>query len=199
MAIEQAPELEVSPELLGYFKALADASRLRLAGLLASAERSVDELATLLELRPPTVSHHLAKLKAVGLVRMRSDGTTHLYRLDTDALRRFSRQALHVERLVTPSASWDDKVLRDFLNGARLKEIPASRKKRDVILRWLAQRFELDQRYTEKEVNAVLAEHHADVATLRRELIGAKLLRREQSIYWRPVLTGPESAGTMSA
>src|SRR5215203_4467166 len=109
MTIEQeavAPSVE--PQLLAYFKALADESRLRLAGLLATAERSVEELATLLELRPPTVSHHLAKLRAVGLVKMRSDGTSHLYRLDGDALRRFSRQALHVERLVTPSSSWDD-------------------------------------------------------------------------------------------
>ena len=53
--------------VLRFFKALADASRLRLVGLLAGAEHSVDELATLLDLRAPTVSHPLARLRAAGL------------------------------------------------------------------------------------------------------------------------------------
>jgi DNA-binding transcriptional ArsR family regulator len=36
--------------LLAFFKALADESRLRIVGLLAQGERSVQELATLLDL-----------------------------------------------------------------------------------------------------------------------------------------------------
>jgi DNA-binding transcriptional ArsR family regulator len=58
MAIEES-----DAELLTMFKALADESRLKIIGLLATRERSVDELATTLKLKPPTVSHHLATLR----------------------------------------------------------------------------------------------------------------------------------------
>ncbi len=61
-------------KILAFFKALSDESRLKIVGALASNDRSVEELATLLELRAPTVSHHLSKLKEVGLVEMRSEG-----------------------------------------------------------------------------------------------------------------------------
>ena len=185
--------------LLDFFKTLADASRLRLVGLLSAEERSVEELATLLELRAPTVSHHLNRLKALGIVRMRSDGTTHLYRLDVDALRALSRQALALESgaagaEVTPDL-WEQKVLRSFCAGERLKEIPASQKKREVVLRWLLERFSLGQRYSEREVNAILVRHHPDFAALRRYLVDAGLLVREHSIYWRPVAEPAGASG----
>ncbi len=178
---------------LRFFKALADESRLRLVGILASREASVDELASLLALRPPTVSHHLAKLRQAGLVAMRPEGTSHLYRLDVDALRRASREALAPERMAAlpldgPADDWERKVLRAYFADNRLTEIPASRKKRGVVLKWLAQRFTPGRRYAEVAVNEVLQRYHADAATLRRELVGAGLLLRDHSVYWRPAL-----------
>ena len=176
--------------VLDVFKALAEASRLRLLGVLASREHTVDELAALLDLRAPTVSHHLAKLRQVGLVSLRLDGNLHWYRLDQHALSALSRDVLSVERVASFADSvetdaWKKKVLRDFFDGQRLKDIPASRKKREVILEHLASRFQVGQRYRETQVNDVLLQHHADPATLRRELVGAGLLRRERSVYWR--------------
>ena len=44
--------------LLQFFKALAHESRLRLLGLVATREHSVQELAALVALKEPTVSHH---------------------------------------------------------------------------------------------------------------------------------------------
>jgi DNA-binding transcriptional ArsR family regulator len=174
-----------------FFKALADESRLRLVGILAHQERSVEELAAMLDLRAPTVSHHLARLRVIGLVTMRPEGTTHLYRLATEALRTMSRDLLTPERIGSladdvEGEAWERKVLRDFFEGERLKEIPASRKKREVILRWLANRFEPGMRYPEREVNAIIKRHHPDSATLRRELIGYGWLQRENGVYWRP-------------
>ncbi len=49
-------------ELVDFYKALADANRLKIVGLLANRAYSVEELAALLKLKPSTVSHHLAKL-----------------------------------------------------------------------------------------------------------------------------------------
>lgn len=174
---------------LQFFRALADESRLKIVGLLANGERGVDELADALKLRAPTVSHHLAKLREAGLVRMRAEGTVHLYRLDMNALRQMSREILTPERIASladdeEGDAWDRKVLRQSFEGERLKQIPMSRKKRDVILNWLAGRFETGRRYPEKEVNAIIARHHADYATLRRELINGGWMERENGVYW---------------
>lgn len=176
--------------LVEYFKALADETRLRILGLLATGERSVEELAALLDLRAPTVSHHLARLKQVGLVRVRVEGNTHFYALQVEALHQLKRNLPTPRDLAqlagsADSDAWERKVLRDFLAGDRLKEIPAMRKKRSVILRWLAEQFEHGRSYTEVEVNALLQRYHEDSATLRRELVGEKLLARESGTYWR--------------
>jgi predicted transcriptional regulator len=183
-----------TPELaatLRFFKALADQSRLRIVGILAGGDRSVDELAAQLDLRAPTVSHHLARLRDVGLVSSSSAGNVHVYRLELDALRSLSRDVFTVERMASladdvNAQAWERKVLRDFFEGQRLKEIPASRKKRAVVLDWLAAQFRFGLRYREIDVNEILKQHHPDTATLRRELVGAGLLEREQSVYWRP-------------
>lgn len=177
-------------EVLAFFKALSDESRLKIVGTLSASERSVDELAKMLNLRAPTVSHHLTKLKEVELVSMRSEGTTHYYTLNVDAMRDLSKRVLALQtvedigRIVSEDA-YEQKILRDFLEGERLKEIPASRKKRSVILRWLCDFFTEGKKYSEKEVNSIISRHHPDFATLRRELICAKLLDRANGVYWK--------------
>jgi hypothetical protein len=178
--------------LVTFYKALADESRLKILGLLAAREHSVEELAAILGLREPTVSHHLGKLRRdLSLVRMRAEGTTHLYSLNVEALRGLQRAQPTPERLASlvddlEAEAWERKVLRDFFEGERLKEIPASRKKRLVVLRWLAGRFEHGRRYPEVEVNTLIKRHHPDPATLRREMIAAGLMQREAGVYWRP-------------
>ena len=65
-------------------KAFSSDKRLRLLGLLAQGERSVDDLAAALGLGLTTASSHLQVLRAVGLVAARSDGTRRYYRLAGD-------------------------------------------------------------------------------------------------------------------
>jgi GNAT superfamily N-acetyltransferase len=178
---------------LRYLKLLADETRLRLLGLVAQRERSVGELAEILGLREPTISHHLSKLSAAGLVEVRPEGTLRMYRLNGEALQGISRELFAPERVVSFAGSadadaWERRVLGTFLEEGRLTKIPDTRKKRDVVLRWLATRFEEGRRYPEREVNRLIQRHHPDSATLRRELIGARLMRRENGIYWRPDL-----------
>lgn len=178
--------------LLQFFKVLADENRLKLLGILANGEHSVEELSAFLHLRAPTISHHLAKLKELDLVTMRSDGNTHYYRLNTEALHQTNKLLLTPERMASlvddiEGDAWERKVLKDFFEGTQLKEIPASRKKRTVILKWLARQFEYDTRYTELQVNEILKRYHPDSASLRRELISEKegLMQREGNFYWR--------------
>jgi hypothetical protein len=84
--------------------------------------------------------------------------------------------------------AYDRKVVRDYsLPDGRLKTIPAQRKKLEAILRHLAKSFEPGRRYSEKQVNEILAGFHEDTASLRRELVGSGLIAREGGggEYWR--------------
>ncbi len=176
--------------MLGSLKALADESRLKILGLLAGRECSVEELAALLDLKAPTVSHHLSRLREAALVRMRSDGNTHLYRLDErglGAIRKNLGSKTRVASLATGLEldGWEEKVLHSFVDGENLTRIPANRKKRLVVLRWLVEFFEDEVVYAEKEINEELKRHHWDCATLRREFIAFKLMARERCMYWR--------------
>jgi hypothetical protein len=174
--------------LLEFFKAMADESRLKIIGLLASGERNVQELAQALGLKEPTVSHHLAILKRQRLVTARADGTTRWHALDRAALERMAQRVLQPQSLAAPVAedTWDARVLAGYLaKDGRLKSIPAGRKKRGAVLRWLMRDFESGRRYAEAEINDAIHVHHWDSATLRRELIGHRMLAREKQVYWR--------------
>jgi hypothetical protein len=184
---------EDTETLLQFFKALANEKRLKILGILSDRECGVEELATLLNVRAPTVTHHLAKLKALGLVDMRVDGNDHLHRLNLDGLRAMNRKvftSLAADRmpaLVDDVAYdvWERKVLSNFLEGEQIKAIPTGYKKRLVVLKWLANRFEEGVRYAETEVNQIIERHHPDYCTLRREFITNGLMEREDGIYWR--------------
>lgn len=177
--------------LLEFYKTLANESRLKILGLVANQERSVEELASLLELKEPTVSHHLLKLKSLNLVQMRNEGNSHLYSLDSQGMQTLNKNVFSAERMAAlvddevEFDAWEKKVLGNFVEGERLKEIPASHKKRMVILRWLVNHFEPDTRYIEPQVNEMIKRHHADYATLRREFIINKLMDRQDGVYWR--------------
>ena len=80
---------------------------------------------------------------------------------------------------------WEQKVLRAFVEGDQLTHIPATRKKRLVICRWLVEKFDHDTDYPEQKINEVLLEHHRDSATLRREFIACKLMTRDHGVYRR--------------
>ncbi|HTX90326.1 MAG TPA: metalloregulator ArsR/SmtB family transcription factor [Anaerolineales bacterium] len=183
----------MSEELVTFFKALADSSRLKIVGLLAQRPYSGEELAALLDLKPSTISHHLSKLAEVGLVSARAEGYYSVYQLDEQALRAATRSLFSSEQMSAATEdvdmdAYDRKVLADFsLPDGRLKELPAQRKKLEAILRYVVKAFEPGRRYSEKEVNEILAHFHADTATLRRELVGNGLMEREGGggEYWK--------------
>lgn len=177
------PEISI---LLAFFKAMSNESRLRMVGLLSGAERSVQELAELLDLKEPTVSHHLAVLKELGLVTVRAAGTTRWHTLDGEALEAMNRAMLEPPETPEPAESWEDKVLAAFVGAdGALKVIPASRRKRTVVLKWLVAQFDEGRRYREAEVNEAIQRRHWDSATLRRELVGAGMMARADNVYWR--------------
>ena len=76
-------------------------------------------------------------------------------------------------------------VLRAFLADGKLVSFPAAHGKRRIILEHIVSVFEPGVRYSEREVNAILRAWHADHVTLRRYLVDADLMNRDQGFYWR--------------
>jgi DNA-binding transcriptional ArsR family regulator len=70
-----------------FLKALAHESRLMMLCILAEGEKSVSELEEILNLRQPTVSQQLARLRADGLVATRREGKTVYYSLASEEAR----------------------------------------------------------------------------------------------------------------
>ena len=183
----------MSEDLVSFFKVLSDANRLKIIGLLAQQPYSVEELAALLDLKASTVSHHLSKLSKVGLVSAKADSYYNVYQLDETALQEKTSSLFSQEKLAASVAdvdadAYDHKVIRDYTRkDGSLKIIPAQKKKLDAILRYVVKAFKVGKRYSEKQVNEILSTYHADTASLRRELVGANLMKREGGggEYWR--------------
>ena len=183
----------MSEELVTFFKALADSNRLKIVGLLAEKSYSVEELAALLKLKPSTVSHHLSKLAEAELVSSHAESYYSVYQLDKKMLEEKSRSMFSQSELSTVTAevdadAYDNKIIKDYSRrDGSLKTIPSQRKKREAILRHVVKAFEIGKRYSEKRVNEILSQYYEDTATLRRELIGYGLMKREGGggEYWR--------------
>ena len=193
---------------LQLLKTVADEHRLLMLRLMNGQERSAGELAELVRLSEPTVSHHVSKLHSAGLLNLRMAGNQRFYRVDPKKLAQFKAMVAKIEimpqepeRAVSDNAwidalDWDEadkKILRDYTRDGQLTRIPTKDKKCMVIVRWLATRFQPDVRYTEKQVNTILTEVFADYASLRRMLVDFGFMRRERGggDYW---LT-PENEG----
>ncbi len=175
--------------LLQFFQVFSNESRLRLIGHLANGERSVGELAQLLGLKEPTVSHHLAELKGLGLVDVRAEGTTRIYQLNAKSLESISKDIFarpNLAALVPQSElSEEERLLRAWVKDGRIVHIPAQEKKKQIVIRWLAGQIDPERRWTEREFSEWLAHYNEDYATLRRYLVEAGYMARENGIYWR--------------
>jgi ArsR family transcriptional regulator len=187
----------MDPQLLQALRALADASRLRLVGLLAGRPMAVEELAAASGLSAGTVVHHLKRLEAAGLVESRPRRPYVEYVLRVDRLQAVSGQLAALERADEagaelpgpegePLPAYDAKVLRAFLRNGKLVSIPAQERKRGAVLRYLMEHcFAEERAYAEPEVNDRLAAYHEDVAALRRYLVGAGMMTRAGGEYRR--------------
>jgi DNA-binding transcriptional ArsR family regulator len=184
------PEIATG-QALDLFKALAHESRLKLLGLVAQGERSVQELSAAVGLKEPTTSHHLAMLRGVGLVRSRPDGTTHWYSLKSETLRQVAKALLAKDKFTNfaPAEAlnaYETKVIKGYLlPDGRLKAFPSSRKKRRVFAVWFTRMFKEDRDYRETEVNDTIQRHHNDFETFRREMVGYRMMSRTKGVYRR--------------
>lgn len=88
---EGIPRVEDFQTASVLFKQLSDASRLRIFWLLCHCEVCGTELAAMVDMTPPAVSHHLRLLRSGNLLVSRRDGKEVYYR----AADTVQAQALH--------------------------------------------------------------------------------------------------------
>ena len=178
----------MSEELVTLFKALSDANRLKIIGLLSQRPASLVKLAEELHIPASDVFNHAAYLVHVGVVR-EADGEYQLVGENVDALAR--KQFGGQKEAYVPAPDLDAKsrkVLVAYLTpDGTIRQIPTQAEKLKVILRYLVAAFTPGVDYTEKEVNTILRRFHVDVSGLRRDLIDSGLMAREStgSRYWR--------------
>jgi biotin operon repressor len=185
-------------ELVGPLSALADETRLQILELLAQHEQLLaQEIITRLDLSQSSISRHLKQLRATGfLIEQRGEGANKRYRLNPTRVETTFRalmQLLSSEPAPPETSSARDEQpleLRRFLDSeGRVSSWPAKRKDQRLVLRYLAARFAPEQRYTEREVNALLNQWHTfgDPATIRRDMYDDGLLHRTRDGggYWR--------------
>ncbi|MDP5182690.1 DUF2087 domain-containing protein [Blastococcus sp. BMG 814] len=162
---------------------LADPVRLKVVAALALGAGTIEEVAEAAGLGLKEVALAARRLARAGLVHR--DGHALVLRAErfSAAARAAAEAAPPPEPLSDDPAA--DAVLSAFVRDGRLVSIPSQRSKRLVVLDHLVRVFEPGVRYPEREVNALLAVWHPDVAALRRYLVDEGFLTREAGVYWR--------------
>jgi hypothetical protein len=162
---------------------LADPVRLKVVAALALGAATIEEVAAASDLSLKEVALAARRLSRAGLVSRNG----HALALHADRFGAAARAAAEAAPAPEPLSDdpAEDAVLSAFVRDARLVSIPAQHSKRLVVLRHLVRVFEPGVRYPEREVNALLAVWHPDVAALRRYLVDEGLLAREAGVYWR--------------
>jgi DNA-binding transcriptional ArsR family regulator len=115
-------------ELLNFMKSLADAGRLKIAGLLGVEALTPDQAAERLGMNPAEVVQHLEQLVAAGLAHKEGEA----YRLDSQALEKLTRRVLAQSHPPAPEYEGDEfsvKTLRAYISrDGALKSIPNQHK-----------------------------------------------------------------------
>ena len=177
-------------KLVNYHKAVGDPTRIRIISLLKKGPLHGQAIAYKLGLQPPTITHHISKLRDVGLVYQRRQGNIIYFYLDSERLEYNSKAILNIgeESMENQDSKLNDKdklsIIKSFINSdGTLKQIPSQRKKKNVILAYLIRDLHQGKTYKEKDLNEYIKNYHEDYATIRRELIMQHFMYRQNGEY----------------
>jgi AraC-like DNA-binding protein len=142
------------------FHLLGDSSRLRLFWILCHGEECVVNLAAMMEMSSPALSHHLKQLRAAGLIVSRRAGKEVHYRAaSSPSVELLHRMMEEMSHLVCPT------VTEESPKAGRIQEI------HDLLI------ADLSQRHT---IEALSKQFFIDSSTLKREF---------RRVYGLPIAT----------
>ncbi|MEK3855367.1 DUF2087 domain-containing protein [Cytobacillus sp. FSL H8-0458] len=175
--------------LVAFYKTMGDPTRIRIVFLLAKGPLHGQAIAGKLGLTPPTITHHLNKLREINLVYQRRDKNTVYFYLNESVLKHQSgvlaklADKEEVEKMEEQNSE-NQKVIENFFTrDGKLKNIPAQRKKKLMVFEHLIKGLKMGKKYEEKELNEYIKQYHEDYATIRREFIINHYMYRENGIY----------------
>lgn len=179
--------------IVKFHKTLGDITRVRIVALLRNGPLHGQALAEKLGVSPPTITHHMTKLREVDLIYERREKNTIYFYLNEKSLNQQSEGILGIggggagsasSELAQELDSQKQTVLSNFFTKeGRLKHLPAQQKKKRFVLEYLVEGLKPNTKYTEKEINEHIKQFHEDYATIRREFIMHQYMYRENEIY----------------
>ena len=174
---------------------LGDPSRLRIFWLLCHCEECVVNIAAIVNMSSPAVSHHLRILKSSGLIVSRREGKEMYYKTaDTDLAQMLHHMIEKLGRITCPEDEEDEAVIRKIHD--RLTEDPGKRYTIDE----LAREYLINTAALKATFKAVYGMPVASYMKQYRMNEAAKMLREtEQSIADIARSVGYESQSKFSA
>ncbi|MBT2690438.1 metalloregulator ArsR/SmtB family transcription factor [Bacillus sp. ISL-47] len=175
--------------LVSFYKTMGDPTRIRIVFLLAKGPLHGQAIAGKLGLTPPTITHHLNKLRDINLVYQRRDKNTVYFYLNESVLKQQSSVLAkladmeEVKKMEEMNIENQKVIDNFFTSDGKLKNIPAQRKKKLMVFEHLIKGLKMGKKYEEKELNEYIKQYHDDYATIRREFIINHYMYREKGIY----------------
>ncbi|MFS0861792.1 metalloregulator ArsR/SmtB family transcription factor [Fredinandcohnia sp. 179-A 10B2 NHS] len=176
-------------KLVDFHKVMGDPTRIRMLVLLAKGPLHGQALAGKLGVSPPTITHHITKLREINLITQKREKNTIYFSLNENMLKQQTKAITDVifgDETISEDSKLEEKqiVLHNFITkDGRLKNIPAQRKKRLIVLEHIVKGLQIGKKYEEKELNEYIKKFHEDYATIRREFIMNHYMYRENGIY----------------
>lgn len=177
-------------KLVSFHKVMGDATRIRILALLSKGPKNGQALAGILGLTPPTITHHLTKLREISIISEKRVKNTIYFQVNEKLLHQLSHGMMDIIigkgelEMNQDKTAEQTKILGNYLTKeGRLKTIPPQRKRRLIVLYHLAKGFDAGIKYPEKEINEYIKQYHEDFATIRREFIVNQIMYREDGVY----------------
>ncbi|CQR48436.1 HTH-type transcriptional repressor CzrA [Paraliobacillus sp. PM-2] len=175
-------------KLVNYHKALGDPTRIRIIVLLQQKPLHGQAIAHKLGLKPATITHHMSKLRNIGLVYQRRDKNTIYFYLDQKKLEQsaaaITQLGVHTMFKQEMTKEEKDAIIKNFLlPDGTLKHLPSQQKKKILILAYLIRDIQPHHIYSEHEINVYIRQYHEDYATIRREWVMHQFMFRKNNAY----------------
>lgn len=175
--------------LVNFHKTIGDKTRIRIISMLKEGPLHGQAIAGKLGLTAPTISHHIAKLREIDVIYQRREKNTIYFYLNEKKLAYMAEAILRVgsdEQMEQFQVEDREKykVLKNFITAdGMLKNIPAQRKKKLIILEHIVSKLEMGKIYSEREINEHITQYHEDYATIRREFVMCQFMFRQDGQY----------------
>lgn len=183
-------------KVVAFHKALADPTRIRILFLLKDGPLHGQAIAGKLGLSAPTVTHHMARLRQISLIKGTRDKHTVYFELDRYFFEQNTKALLQAlfdtketdrqsegDKMNQNDRLWHSVIANFFTKDGKLKQIPAHRKRKLIVFEHMIQELKIGEKYTEQQINEHILRFHEDYCTIRREFVINHFMYRDHGVY----------------